>query len=179
MKCGIFPLLKNKPELVAKAREVQALLRPQMNVFYDEAGASAGAIVVRTKRARPFGITIDFETLGERDPALRDTVTLRHRDSMEQERIAIADLPERLPPANPLSGYLMFYPRSTRPRILGYSGVVSSDHSSNPTLRRATRRRPELHGHVDEIGRECAFESLHRNVCIHVARSAAMIARGV
>src|SRR5206468_2975497 len=40
----------------------------------------------------PFGITIDFETLGEKDPALRDTVTLRDRDSMKQRRIAIGAL---------------------------------------------------------------------------------------
>ena len=36
IKVGIFPLLKNKPELVAKAQEVRDLLRPHMNVFYDE-----------------------------------------------------------------------------------------------------------------------------------------------
>ncbi|PYL97967.1 MAG: hypothetical protein DMF18_00680, partial [Verrucomicrobia bacterium] len=36
--------------------------------------------------------TVDFETLGEKDAALRDTVTLRERDSMKQERVAIKDL---------------------------------------------------------------------------------------
>ena len=96
IKAGIFPLLKNQPELVAKAREVQALLRPLMNVFYDETGAIGRRYRRQDEAGTPFGITIDFETLGEREPALRDTVTLRHRDSMEQERIAIADLPERL-----------------------------------------------------------------------------------
>jgi glycyl-tRNA synthetase len=96
IKAGIFPLLKNQPELVAKAREVQALLRPLMNVFYDETGAIGRRYRRQDEVGTPFGITIDFETLGEREAALRDTVTLRHRDSMEQERIAIADLPERL-----------------------------------------------------------------------------------
>ena len=96
IKTGIFPLLKNQPELVTKAREVQALLRPLMNVFYDETGAIGRRYRRQDEVGTPFGLTIDFETLGERDPALRDTVTLRHRDSMEQERIAIADLPERL-----------------------------------------------------------------------------------
>ena len=57
---------------------------------------SAAAIAARTRPARPFGITIDFETLGERDPGLRDTVTLRHRDSMEQERVKISELAARL-----------------------------------------------------------------------------------
>jgi hypothetical protein len=44
----------------------------------------------------PFCVTVDFETLGERDPNLRDTVTLRERDSMKQDRIAIKDLLETL-----------------------------------------------------------------------------------
>jgi glycyl-tRNA synthetase len=96
IKAGVFPLLKNQPALVGKAREVQALLRPHMNVFYDETGAIGRRYRRQDEAGTPFGITIDFETLGERDPALRNTVTLRHRDSMEQERIAIADLSGRL-----------------------------------------------------------------------------------
>ena len=53
IKVGVFPLLKNKPELVKKAQEVRDLLRPHMTVFYDEAtGRSIGGIAVRTKRAR-------------------------------------------------------------------------------------------------------------------------------
>src|ERR1700722_20606375 len=39
IKVGVFPLLKNKPELVKKAQEVRDMLRPHMTVFYDEAGA--------------------------------------------------------------------------------------------------------------------------------------------
>ena len=96
IKAGIFPLLKNNAELVAKAREVQALLRPLMNVFYDETGAIGRRYRRQDEAGTPFGITIDFESLGERDPALADTVTLRHRDSMEQERVPIAELPARL-----------------------------------------------------------------------------------
>ena len=96
IKAGIFPLLKNNEQLVAKAREVQALLRPLMNVFYDETGAIGRRYRRQDEAGTPFGITIDFESLGERDPALRDTVTLRHRDSMEQERVAIGELPTRL-----------------------------------------------------------------------------------
>ena len=96
IKCGIFPLLKNQPALVEKAREVQALLRPHMNVFYDETGAIGRRYRRQDEAGTPFGITIDFETLGERDPSLRDTVTLRHRDSMEQERVQISELPGRL-----------------------------------------------------------------------------------
>jgi glycyl-tRNA synthetase len=93
IKCAIFPLLKNKEQLVAKAKEVVDLLRPHMNVFYDESGAIGRRYRRQDEAGTPFGLTIDFETLGERDSALRDTVTLRDRDSMKQERVKIADLP--------------------------------------------------------------------------------------
>ncbi len=96
IKAGIFPLLKNNAELVAKAREVQALLRPFMNVFYDETGAIGRRYRRQDEAGTPFGITIDFESLGERDAALAETVTLRHRDSMEQERVPISELQSRL-----------------------------------------------------------------------------------
>ena len=94
IKCAIFPLLRNKEPLVVKAREVQALLRPHMNVFYDEGGAIGRRYRRQDEIGTPFGVTIDFETLGEKDDELRDTVTLRDRDSMKQERVAIKDLPQ-------------------------------------------------------------------------------------
>jgi glycyl-tRNA synthetase len=93
IKCAIFPLLKNKEPLVAKAKEIVALLRPHMTVFYDESGAIGRRYRRQDEIGTPFGLTVDFETLGERDPALRDTVTLRDRDSMKQERVVIKDLP--------------------------------------------------------------------------------------
>ena len=93
IKCGIFPLLKNKPELVEKARGIAALLRPHMAVFYDQTGAIGRRYRRQDEAGTPFGVTVDFETLGERGDELKDTVTLRHRDSMQQERIKIADLP--------------------------------------------------------------------------------------
>ena len=96
VKCGVFPLLKNQPALVAKAREVQALLRSHVNVFYDETGAIGRRYRRQDEVGTPFGVTVDFETLGERGDELRDTVTLRHRDSMAQERVKIADLPAYL-----------------------------------------------------------------------------------
>ncbi len=99
VKCGIFPLLKNKPELVAKAREVHALLKPHMNCFYDESAAIGRRYARQDEIGTPFGITIDFETCGEKGPELQDTVTLRHRDSGEQERVKISDLLGKLLPA--------------------------------------------------------------------------------
>src|SRR6184192_2279724 len=97
IKCAIFPLLRNKEPLVAKAREVQALLRPHMNVFYDEGGAIGRRYRRQDEIGTPFAVTIDFETLGEKGEELRDTVTLRDRDSMKQERVAIKDLPHLIP----------------------------------------------------------------------------------
>ncbi len=92
IKCGIFPLLKNKPELVAQARAIVALLRPHMNVFYDESGAIGRRYRRQDEVGTPFGVTVDFDTIGENGPGNAGTVTLRHRDSMQQERIAISDL---------------------------------------------------------------------------------------
>jgi len=92
IKVGVFPLLKNNEQLVAKAREIQAALRPHMNVFYDETGAIGRRYRRQDEAGTPFGITVDFETLGEKDAALLDTVTLRHRDSMKQERVKISEL---------------------------------------------------------------------------------------
>ena len=92
IKVGVFPLLKNKPELVSKAREIVALLRPHMSVFYDETAAIGRRYRRQDEVGTPFGVTIDFETLGEEKPEFKDTVTLRERDSMEQRRIPIAEL---------------------------------------------------------------------------------------
>ena len=105
IKAGIFPLLKNKPDLVAKAREVQKILQPLLKIAYDEAGSIGKRYRRIDEEGTPFGITIDFETLEGAKTAStsatgaaiaegqKATVTLRHRDSMKQERIAIADLP--------------------------------------------------------------------------------------
>ena len=96
IKCAVFPLLKNKEQLVAKAKEIVDLLRPHMSVFYDEGGAIGRRYRRQDEIGTPFGVTVDFETLGEKDAALRDTVTLRERDSMKQERVAIKDLANTL-----------------------------------------------------------------------------------
>ena len=97
VKVGIFPLLKNRPELVQKAIAVRDLLRPHMNVFYDDGGAIGRRYRRQDEAGTPFGVTIDFDTLGE-TPSLKDTVTLRHRDSMKQERLPIAELLSRILP---------------------------------------------------------------------------------
>jgi glycyl-tRNA synthetase len=98
IKCAVFPLLKNKGPLVAKAKEIVELLRPHMYVFYDESGAIGRRYRRQDEIGTPFGVTVDFETLGEKDSSLLNTVTLRERDSMKQERVAIKDLVETLTP---------------------------------------------------------------------------------
>jgi len=91
IKVGVFPLLKNKPELVKKALEVRDLLRPWMNVVYDDAGSIGKRYARMDEAGTPFCLTIDFDTLGEK-PQLLNTVTIRHRDDGKQERLPVSEL---------------------------------------------------------------------------------------
>jgi glycyl-tRNA synthetase len=86
IKAAVFPLVKNKPELYAKARDVFRGLSRHWNCFWDESGAIGRRYRRQDEIGTPFCITVDFDTLED------DTVTLRHRDSMEQERLKISDL---------------------------------------------------------------------------------------
>ncbi|MFA5042396.1 MAG: glycine--tRNA ligase [Kiritimatiellia bacterium] len=90
IKVAVFPLLKNKPELVAKGREVFDLLQKRWNCFWDLTGAIGRRYRRQDEIGTPYGVTIDFDTLTD------NTVTLRDRDSMKQIRLAIADLPDHL-----------------------------------------------------------------------------------
>jgi glycyl-tRNA synthetase len=92
IKAGVFPLLRNRPELVKKALAVRDLLRPHMAIFYDETGAIGRRYRRQDEAGTPFGVTIDFDTLGESGPELKDTVTLRDRDTMQQIRVKIDEL---------------------------------------------------------------------------------------
>ncbi len=93
IKVGILPLLKNRPEIVQRAREVKEMLQPYMNVFYDETGAIGRRYRRQDEIGTPFCVTIDFDTIGDgEDPSTKDSVTLRDRDSMQQRRIPISEL---------------------------------------------------------------------------------------
>ncbi len=92
IKVGIFPLLKKNEDQVRICREIQKTLQPWMNVFYDDSGAVGRRYRRQDEIGTPFCVTVDFDTLGEENPDLKDTVTLRHRDSMEQERMPIGGL---------------------------------------------------------------------------------------
>ncbi len=98
VKVGVFPLLKNKPELVAKARQVYDTLKRQMSCFYDDGGNIGRRYARQDEAGTPFCVTIDFDTIGENGPDLLDTVTLRHRDNGRQERVKIGELPGILLP---------------------------------------------------------------------------------
>ena len=76
----------------AHRREIQKTLQPWMTVFYDDGGAIGRRYRRQDEVGTPFCVTVDFDTLGENGDDLKGTVTIRHRDSMEQERMAITAL---------------------------------------------------------------------------------------
>jgi glycyl-tRNA synthetase len=86
---GVFPLVK-KDGLAELAQEVERGLREEFSTFYDQGGAIGRRYRRQDEIGTPFGITIDYETKEDR------TVTLRFRDSMQQVRVSIEELPERM-----------------------------------------------------------------------------------
>ena len=96
VKVAVFPLLRNKPALVEKAREVFKLLQPQFKTEWDDRGNVGKRYRYQDEQGTPWCVTVDFDTLGEKGPALLDTVTIRDRDTMEQIRIPLSGLKEYL-----------------------------------------------------------------------------------
>ncbi len=84
IKVAVFPLLKNKPKLVEKAREVYELLKSSWMCEFDGNGNIGKRYRRQDEIGTPYCVTIDFETI-EKD----DSVTVRDRDSMEQERVKV------------------------------------------------------------------------------------------
>ena len=92
VKVAVFPLLKNKPQLVEKAREVFAMLKTKIPaVMFDDNGNIGKRYRRQDEIGTPFCVTVDFDTLGE-TPELKDTITLRNRDTGAQTRIPLAEL---------------------------------------------------------------------------------------
>lgn len=90
--CAVSPLLKNKPELVAKAREVFGMLKKEFGrVAWDDNGNIGKRYRRQDEIGTPWCIVIDFDTLGE-NPDLLDTVTVRDRDTGTQERMQMSEL---------------------------------------------------------------------------------------
>jgi glycyl-tRNA synthetase len=112
VKIAIFPLLKNKPDIVSKARNIFDNLLGRYNVEYD----SAGAIGRRYRRAdeagTPFCVTIDFDSLE------KNTVTVRYRDSMKQITIEISELDA-------------FFSRefgAAAPNVFSWNDIIGTEH---------------------------------------------------
>lgn len=86
VKIAFFPLLKNKPELVAKAKELYQKFNSQYNCEFDDNGNIGKRYRRQDEIGTPFCVTVDFDSLENQD------VTVRDRDTMKQERIKINDL---------------------------------------------------------------------------------------
>jgi len=91
VKVAVFPLLRNKPELVKKAREVYEMVKKEIpQTMWDDNGNIGKRYRRQDEIGTPSCVTIDFETLEN------DTITVRDRDTGKQERISVKDLTEYL-----------------------------------------------------------------------------------
>ena len=86
IKIAVLPLVRNKPELVKKAKEVYQLLKPHFVCQYDELGSIGRRYRRQDEIATIFCLTVDFESLKQ------DDLTIRDRDTMKQERVKIENL---------------------------------------------------------------------------------------
>jgi glycyl-tRNA synthetase len=87
-KVAVFPLLKNKPELVEKAKSIFKILNSKFNCAWDDRGNIGKRYFAQDEIGTPWCVTVDFQTLDD------NTVTVRDRDTAKQERIAIDKLSE-------------------------------------------------------------------------------------
>ncbi|MEK7525527.1 MAG: glycine--tRNA ligase [Patescibacteria group bacterium] len=85
-KAAVFPLLRNKPELVAKAKEIYDNLRKEFMVAWDDRGNIGKRYYSQDEIGTPYCITVDFDTLE------KGTVTVRDRDTAKQETISADEL---------------------------------------------------------------------------------------
>lgn len=91
VKVAVSPLLKNKPELVAKAQEVYRMLKKEFGaVMWDDNGNIGKRYRRQDEIGTPYCVTIDFQTLED------NTVTVRNRDTTEQDRIEVGELQAKL-----------------------------------------------------------------------------------
>lgn len=92
VKLAVFPLKKNKPEIVEMAKSIKAMFQKHFRTVYDDSAGIGRLYRRQDEIGTPFCITVDFESLEDR------TVTVRERDTMTQERVAIDDLAAYLLP---------------------------------------------------------------------------------
>src|SRR5207253_5566237 len=89
IQVAVLPLSKNE-QLLPASREVEELLRPHFRIEYDETQSIGRRYRRHDEIGTPFAVTVDFDSLEDR------AVTIRERDSMEQERVPVAGLGDRL-----------------------------------------------------------------------------------
>ena len=97
IKVAVLPLKKNEPTIVETAKKIKKMLQSggDMRTVYDDTAAIGKLYRRQDEAGTPFCITVDFDTIGrgrDGDTSMENTVTVRHRDSMLQERVAIDDL---------------------------------------------------------------------------------------
>jgi glycyl-tRNA synthetase len=90
IKVAVLPLLRNRPEIVALAREITRTLKPHMMTVYDDTGAIGRLYRRQDEVGTPLCVTVDVQSLQDR------AVTIRERDSMEQIRVPVAELKDVL-----------------------------------------------------------------------------------
>ena len=90
VKVAVFPLMKNKPELVEKAREIFDVLKIEYMCEFDDNGNVGKRYRRQDEIGTPYCITVDFDTLED------ETVTIRDRDTMKQERVKVSELKDHL-----------------------------------------------------------------------------------
>jgi glycyl-tRNA synthetase len=90
IKAAILPLAKNKPEIVGMAKAVKRSLQPIMRAVYDDTGGIGKLYARQDEIGTPFCVTVDHQSLED------EAVTVRDRDTWEQERVKVADLREHL-----------------------------------------------------------------------------------
>jgi glycyl-tRNA synthetase len=95
IKIAVLPLLKKRPEIVATAHEIRARLAPQWATVYDDTAAIGRLYRRQDEVGTPYCVTVDVQTVGDADKgeAGDGKVTIRERDSMEQVRVPVAELP--------------------------------------------------------------------------------------
>lgn len=87
---AVFPLVKNKPELVEKAREVYSQIKKTYRGTWDDRGNIGKRYLYQDEIGTPFCVTVDYQTLEDQ------TVTVRNRDTAEQARVALSELEQYL-----------------------------------------------------------------------------------
>jgi len=90
IKVAVLPLAKNKPEIVEMAKGIKRQLQPAMRAVYDDTGGIGKLYARQDEIGTPFCVTVDHQSLED------EAVTVRDRDTWEQERVKVAELKESL-----------------------------------------------------------------------------------